>query len=415
MFSETSSEEETSDTDVAPAPGSRVVEGSVEENPATQYPPLPRRQVTFKESLKRDATVHLASIEGLPELVAGELKEISAPAPAGPTNPPVDPLQVTARQIADFLCRRREAQRILAKRRTARLIAMTTISPYAGSINLTQQTSIALHQKGCKTLPIKFDRLAKLLPSFLAALNLCGTMCQWTDILMILDDNRTPRHMITHHGSLTQDNVNVGVVKQRTNAAKPQPPAAGDITEAEAQTIIKSKMLFNCLRESLMNTYLTSLTVILPMMEEDRPKFLDYMIPQTHVTTVLSTCDLLEDINTLDFKKHRYDVLKLQAAFNSFVAQLTMNKAEPSELNQMMYLLQVYKMNTLNETFLRHVDNLESDWSRGIIAMPAELRMKVETYINTLIRNKQWKSTCPVPSQPTALVTDETAKPRNLR
>ena len=59
-----------------------------------------------------------------------------------------------------------------------------------------------------------------------------------------------------------------------------------------------------------------------------------------------------------------------------------------------------------------HVDNLESDWSRGIITTPAELRTKVETYINTLIRNKQWKSTHPAPTQPTALVTDETAKPR---
>ena len=92
MFSETSSEEETLDTDVAPAPGSRVVEGSVEENPTTQYPPLPRRQVTFKESLDRDATVYLASIDKLPEPVAGELEEISAPAPAGPAIPPVDPL-----------------------------------------------------------------------------------------------------------------------------------------------------------------------------------------------------------------------------------------------------------------------------------------------------------------------------------
>ena len=90
---------------------------------------------------------------------------------------------------------------------------MTTISPYAGSIDLTQRTGIALYQKGCKTLPIKFDGLAKLLPSFLAALNLRATMCQWTDILTILDDDRTPRHMIMHHGSLTQDNVNVGIAE----------------------------------------------------------------------------------------------------------------------------------------------------------------------------------------------------------
>ena len=139
MFSETSPEEETSDTDVAPAPGSRVVEGSVEENPITQYPPPPRRQVTFLESIERDTIVYLALIDKLPEWVAGELEEISTPAPAGPAVPPVDPLEAEARRrITDFIRRRREAQRILAKRRTACLIAMTTISPYAGPINLTQ-------------------------------------------------------------------------------------------------------------------------------------------------------------------------------------------------------------------------------------------------------------------------------------
>ena len=90
---------------------------------------------------------------------------------------------------------------------------MTTISPYAGPINLTQRTGLALYQKGCEALPIKFDGLAKSLPSFLAALNLRATMCQWTNILMIEDDGHTPRHMITHHGTLTQANVDVGVTE----------------------------------------------------------------------------------------------------------------------------------------------------------------------------------------------------------
>ena len=217
MFSETSSEEETSDTDIAPAPGSRVVEGSVEENPTTQYPPPPRRQVTFQESIEQDATVYFAAIEALPEPVADELEEISspAPAPAGPAAPPIDLEAEARRQIADFVWRRLEAQRILAVRRTAPLIAMTTISPYAGSIDLTQRTGLTLYQKGCEALPIKFDGLAKLLPSFLAALNLCATMCQWTNILMIEDDGNTPGHMIMHHGSLTQANVDVSVTEPK--------------------------------------------------------------------------------------------------------------------------------------------------------------------------------------------------------
>ena len=80
---------------------------------------------------------------------------------------------------------------------------MTTISPYAGTIYLTEWTGIALYNKGCKALPIKFDGLAKMLPSFLSALNLCTTMCQWQAILMIDDDDGIARHMITHHGALT--------------------------------------------------------------------------------------------------------------------------------------------------------------------------------------------------------------------
>ena len=171
-------------------------------------------------------------------------------------------------------------------------------------------------------------------------------------------------------------------------------------------------MLFNCLRGSLTNTYRTSLTVILPTMEEDGPRFLYYMITKTHVTTVLSTHDLTEDINTVDSKMFRYDVLKLHVAFDLLVSQLTANKAAPSDLNQMMYLLQAHKMKTSNETFLCHVNNLQSDWSRGVINTPAELRDKVEMHINTLIRNKRWKSPRPAPSQPMALITDKTAKTR---
>ena len=107
-----------------------------------------------------------------------------------------------------------------------------------------------------------------------------------------------------------------GHSRKVTNVAKPTSLARDHITNAKAQIIIKSRMLFNCLRESLTNTYLTSLIVILPTMEEDGPQFLYYMITKTHVTMVLSTSDLTKDINTFNFKKFQCDILKLHAAFN---------------------------------------------------------------------------------------------------
>ena len=53
MYSESSLEEEMPATDVAPAPGSRVIEGCVEENLIPQYPPLPQLETeTHKELLQ---------------------------------------------------------------------------------------------------------------------------------------------------------------------------------------------------------------------------------------------------------------------------------------------------------------------------------------------------------------------------
>ena len=252
---------------------------------------------------------------------------------------------------------------------------MTTISPCTRSVDLTDRVGITLYNKGCEALPIKFDRPAKMLPSCLAVLNLCATTCQWTAILTINDDDGNARHMITHL-ALTQGDLNVGITLRHNDVAKAAPPVAGHITEAEAQAIIKSRMLFSCLKESLTNMYLTSLTVILPIMEEDGPWFLYYMITKTHITTVLSTHDFTKDINTLDFKKFQYDVFKLHAAFDSLAAQLMVNKATPPDLNQIMSLFRAYKANTMNETFLRHIDNLELDWSHGVITTPANLRDK---------------------------------------
>ena len=91
---------------------------------------------------------------------------------------------------------------------------------------------VALYNKGCESLLIKFNELAKMLPSFLAALNSRATMCQWNTILTIDDDDGNPRHIIMHHGTLNQANVDVGIAKRQTNAAKPTPPALNHVTAA---------------------------------------------------------------------------------------------------------------------------------------------------------------------------------------
>ena len=168
-------------------------------------------------------------------------------------------------------------------------------------------------------------------------------------------------------------------------------------------------MLFNCLSGKF-NEHTSNKSHSHPTSyEEDRPRSYTTWSPRHTSLWCVYTWPYRRH-KYIDFKKFQYDVLKLHAAFDSLVSQLMVNKAAPSDLNQMIYLLQAYKMNISNKTFLCHVDNLELDWSQGVINTPAELRDKVETYISTLIRNKQWKSTHSAPFQPTALLTNETIK-----
>ena len=72
MSSESSSIEETSH--IAPAPGSSVIEGSIEENPIPQYPPFPCPP-TCEELRETDYATFEASLDALPEEVGGELEE----------------------------------------------------------------------------------------------------------------------------------------------------------------------------------------------------------------------------------------------------------------------------------------------------------------------------------------------------
>ena len=87
----------------------------------------------------------------------------------------------------------------------------TTINPYAGNLNLSERTSITLFNKGAEPLTTKFDGSPKNLQPFLADLQTRANECNWTSILTIVDDNHEDQNVLTEHGFLTKDNVNVGV------------------------------------------------------------------------------------------------------------------------------------------------------------------------------------------------------------
>ena len=296
--------------------------------------------------------------------------------------------RVTARRLARLIYRRRMM---------AAAPATNVVNPYSAPISLATKHGVALYTEGAKPLVTTYDGQAKNLPTFLAELRVKANECDWNGILTITKDG-TDRNILTAHGYLQQADVDNAKVTRYTIAA-----GAGNArTTAEAQGVIKAQMFFKCIKSSLTPAFMKNLTQVLPTFDQDGPSFIYYLIKEAQVTTVLATRDLTEELNTLQFRSFRYNIDDLHGHFDTIIAQLTASNAEPSDLNKMMYLFQAYKTNTTNPTFLRHIENLESDWSRNVLTTPAALRENVKSYINTLKRNKQWKGTKPPTNQPTA-------------
>ena len=147
--------------------------------------------------------------------------------------------------------------------------------------------------------------------------------------------------------------------------------------------------MHKCIKDSLTPAYLKTLINILPDFGQDGPKLIYHIITNTHVESILSTRDLLQDLGSLELKKFGYNIKKLHAEVDHLVAQLKVNKAKPDDLTIMMHLIAAYRTNSMNTQFLQHVSNLESDWSRGIIMTSTQLRTQCETHVNTMLRNTE--------------------------
>ena len=135
--------------------------------------------------------------------------------------------------------------------------------------------------------------------------------------------------------------------------------------------------MHKCIKDSLTPAYLKMLINILPNFGQDGPKLIYHIIMNTHVESILSTRDLLQDLGSLELKKFGYNVKKLHAKVDHLVAKLKVNKAEPNDCTIMMHLIAAYRTNSMNTQFLQHVSNLESDWSQGIITTSTQLRTNV--------------------------------------
>ena len=193
-------------------------------------------------------------------------------------------------------------------------------------------------------LTTKFDGSPKNLQPFLADLRTRVNEYHWTGILTVADTGAVNQNLLTEHGFLTQDNVNVGIQEWEAIAAN------NTHTVAITQLVIRSQMMHKFIKDSLTPAYLK--TLMLPNFGQDGPKLIYHIITNTHVKSILSTRDLLQDLGSLELKKFSYNIKKLHAEVNHLVAQLKANKAKPDDLTIMMHLIAAYRTNSMNTQFL---------------------------------------------------------------
>ena len=243
----------------------------------------------------------------------------------------------------------------------------TTINPYTANLNLSDQTGITLFNKGAEALSTKFDSSLKNLQPFLAELRTLAFECNWQDVLMVADAGAVNRNLLTEHGFLTQMEVHVGIIEQENIAADV------NCTAANTQAVICSQMMHKCIKEGLTLAYLKTCVNILPSCEQDGPKLIYYIITNTHIESILLTCDPPPRPSSLDLKKFGYNIKKMHAEVDHLVAQFKVNKSKPDDLTIMMHIIAAYRTNLMNTQFLQNVSNLD-DWSRGIIMTSTQLR-----------------------------------------
>ena len=279
------------------------------------------------------------------------------------------------------------------------------INPYQTALNLTTREGLALYNKGAEGLDVPFDGKPLSLTTLLSQLIVRARKCVWAILTFIVQNStgaNEPISMLTQHGKVTDTMVDRW--HQTFTAFNTGAVAVPD--NATAKEIIDAKMLHECLENSLTESYKKRIAVKIPHFQEDGVKFLHYITKETYSTTALATRDYILELQKLDLKNFNFNISQLHLSVDTTLSKIQQSGKEIPDEDILMYLFQAYKTYTTNTEFIAHINALESQWSNRLLNTSHEVKDKVESYVQTLIRNGQWKKPARKAEQTTALTSE---------
>lgn len=248
-------------------------------------------------------------------------------------------------------------------------------NPWQCPIDLNTKAGSHLWTEGTKPMEDKFDGTGGDVARFVAIVKNQVQKCCLESILRFGTKN-----LLIDYGTITLQEV----IAQRDARLAHDPT-----TLQEAQPILKAKILYHYVYNSLGKVPLRKVATKVDEIKEDGPTLLKMVLSDTFVATQAHTYHAKEKIFDLQLKNFKWNVNAMNQMVRETILDLKAAGQMSSESDTILSLFRAYNTAS-NDEFKNAVMYWKNDWSEGRIATAEQLMLKADSKYDELRQSGQW-------------------------
>jgi hypothetical protein len=203
------------------------------------------------------------------------------------------------------------------------------------------------------------------------------------------------KNLLVDYGTITLQEV----IAQRDARLANEPATLQD-----AQPILKAKILYHYVYNSLGKVPLRKVATKVDEIKEDGPTLLKMVLSDTFVATQAHTYHAKEKIFDLQLKNFKWNVNAMNQMVRETILDLKAAGQMSSESDTILSLFRAYNTAS-NDEFKNAVMYWKNDWSEGRIATAEQLMLKADSKYDELRQSGQWAKKSQRDEQIIALTT----------
>lgn len=253
--------------------------------------------------------------------------------------------------------------------------ALFITNPWQCPIDLTTKAGGHLWTEGTKPMEEKFDGTGQDVSRFVAIVKNQVQKCCLDTIVQFGRKN-----LLVDYGTISLEDV---------LAARDQRDGQVPTTLQEAQPLLKAKMLYHYVYNSLGKGPLRKVATKVDDIREDGPTLLKVVLTDTFVASQAHTYHAKEKIFDLQLKAYKWNVQAMNQAVRETILDLKAAGQMSSESDTILSLFRAYGTAS-NEEFKNAIMYWKNDWSEGKIQTAEQLMLKADGKYDELKRNGTW-------------------------